>query len=435
MRFGYNVLQIDIWRSSTCTFQMAAGSGPVAAELNKVSFDAGDFSSADDGAEGEWAAAAVLFVVSSGDFFGSSVNLGVVKSAVAETVGLGRGDGGADFCEVSLSHASNLDTTRGWVVRSTSAEGAAALSRWCEDGPRSDPLPAITFVEGGGGGSVEVTIDYALLGCGAGGEWSVAALHSAAADLPCASKKGLGVYRGCSLVLSLFLSDMQQLQLQAPGIGHGNDRKLLGVVVMAGTAEVPGLRRQAEDQGYSAALLPVSDVGSPHHRWKVRPKPVAGSRQDALTEGCLMQVNLTPPVGSDSLKPFLLRGALPWPEFESIAITAGGGASCDVRRNPLTTAESWTDGYTSTRLVGSDGAAYWAFHPVGTDPVPLWGDKVLQRYVEPKAPRRRVGPERVKKSALAAAGAAQAARPFYAVQCKYVSLGGGPQRDADANRR
>ena len=227
----------------------------------RLSFDAADFSSGDENVEVAGEAVTVLFALSSGSFYGGPVNLTMLKGVVADAAGLGAGDGGADFSEVALSYEKSPDAMRGWVMRSLSAEGAAALTMWCSDGPRTD-VYQIVFPEGGGNKSVEVTVDCAPLKCDAGGGWVAEELSAASALLHCAGRKGLGAYVGPALVLSAFCADLQQTQLVSPGAGHANDRKILAGVLISSVGAVPGLKEQASAQGYGVRLLIVGLKGA-----------------------------------------------------------------------------------------------------------------------------------------------------------------------------
>jgi hypothetical protein len=79
-----------------------------------------------------------------GGFYRSGVNLTVIKSGVADLTGLGKGDGGADFSEVSLSYVKSPGS-----IRSKSAEGVAALASWCAGGGRSDVMPGTSSLREG----------------------------------------------------------------------------------------------------------------------------------------------------------------------------------------------------------------------------------------------------------------------------------------------
>ena len=72
------------------------------------------------------------------------MNLTVIKSGVADLTGLGEGDGGADFSEVSLSYVKSPGS-----IRSKSAEGVAALASWCAGGGRSDVMPGTSSLREG----------------------------------------------------------------------------------------------------------------------------------------------------------------------------------------------------------------------------------------------------------------------------------------------
>ena len=384
----------------------------------RLSFDAADFSSGDENVEVAGEAVTVLFALSSGSFYGGPVNLTTFKGVVADAAGLGAGDGGADFSEVALSYEKSPDAMRGWVMRSLSAEGAAALTMWCSDGPRTD-VYQIVFPEGGGNKSVEVTVDCAPLKCDAGGGWVAEELSAASALLHCAGKKGLGAYVGPALVLSAFCADLQQTQLVSPGAGHANDRKILAGVLISSVGAVPGLKEQASAQGYGVRLLPSVVASSPHHKWKLQPKPLAGSRSDAYTEGCLMRFELSPLQEGAELSPFLLGGGLPWPKPGSALTSPQGGFSCEVISNPITELDSWTAGFKVKHMIDNAGKDCWAILAVGADPPSAWAGKGLTPYVAPKPPRQRENPAFHKKCLLAVTHAATTARPYFApAQCE-----------------
>ena len=388
-------------------------SAPAPAPAGAIAFDLSD--SGEEPLEGGGESTPqVLFTLSAGGFFQSAVNLAKVKVLVADLVGLGACDGGVDFCSVDLPYVESTETRPAWVMRPLSTEGETVLAGWCSGGPRSCPIPGVSFSEGGVSTPVDIVVDSAPLTTEEGGGWSTRDLVSAAALLPCASRLGLGAYTGNKLLLSLFFESLEQLQLASPKAGHLRDRRVQEVILMK---DPRGMEAQAAEAGYSVRLLRVEDETSPYHTFGLRPKAAAGGARANFTQGCTAQLEFTPLEATNKPPAILLRARVPWLVVGSFvrATAASPGDSYDAASNDVTTFQVWTEGYAAARTRGADGEVFIAIAPTGVDPCSLAEGLVL--CAAPRAARPRRSAVDMVKYTLMVADASRARAPFYAVPC------------------